>query len=226
MTPELPRAPIRAPRGGGPARRRRRRATVDGAQASAAARMVIDMLVPVSPSGTGEDVQGVDAGGLKLEPGGGGLEGGAQVIGRHLVDGGAARLDGRGATGARLGRRRNGGHDPSGKRGCRGQRPASVSCVVATSGDVVIHLPSALYRLRSMSRLRPEPTLEFQRRGSEWTECWCLDTHGADLNPRRGEAVKGRCEICGKTVAFGHNVSHSNRKTNRMLRPTSRRRSC
>jgi large subunit ribosomal protein L28 len=32
-------------------------------------------------------------------------------------------------------------------------------------------------------------------------------------------AVKGRCEICGKTVAFGHNVSHSNRKTNRIFRP-------
>jgi large subunit ribosomal protein L28 len=31
--------------------------------------------------------------------------------------------------------------------------------------------------------------------------------------------VKGRCEICGKTVSFGHNVSHSNRKTNRMWRP-------
>ena len=31
--------------------------------------------------------------------------------------------------------------------------------------------------------------------------------------------MKGRCEICGKTVSFGHNVSHSNRKTNRMWRP-------
>ncbi|HYT94818.1 MAG TPA: 50S ribosomal protein L28 [Gemmataceae bacterium] len=31
--------------------------------------------------------------------------------------------------------------------------------------------------------------------------------------------MKGRCEICGKTVAFGHNVSHSNRKTNRVWRP-------
>lgn len=33
------------------------------------------------------------------------------------------------------------------------------------------------------------------------------------------ETVKGRCEICDKTVSFGHNVSHSNRKTNRMWRP-------
>ena len=31
--------------------------------------------------------------------------------------------------------------------------------------------------------------------------------------------MKGRCEICGKAVAFGHNVSHSNRKTNRSWRP-------
>jgi large subunit ribosomal protein L28 len=31
--------------------------------------------------------------------------------------------------------------------------------------------------------------------------------------------VKGRCQICGKDVAFGHNVSHSNRKTNRVWRP-------
>jgi len=31
--------------------------------------------------------------------------------------------------------------------------------------------------------------------------------------------MKGRCEICGKMVAFGHTVSHSNRKTNRIFRP-------
>ena len=30
--------------------------------------------------------------------------------------------------------------------------------------------------------------------------------------------MKNRCEICGKGVAFGHNVSHSNRKTNRTWR--------
>ena len=34
-----------------------------------------------------------------------------------------------------------------------------------------------------------------------------------------GEIVKGRCEICDKKVTFGHNVSHSNRKTNRPFRP-------
>jgi large subunit ribosomal protein L28 len=31
--------------------------------------------------------------------------------------------------------------------------------------------------------------------------------------------MRGKCDICGKAVAFGHNVSHSNRKTNRMWRP-------
>ena len=31
--------------------------------------------------------------------------------------------------------------------------------------------------------------------------------------------MKGRCEICDKTVGFGHAVSHSNHKTNRMWRP-------
>ena len=31
--------------------------------------------------------------------------------------------------------------------------------------------------------------------------------------------MKGRCEICDKSVSFGHNVSHSNRKTNRIWRP-------
>lgn len=27
--------------------------------------------------------------------------------------------------------------------------------------------------------------------------------------------MRSRCEICGKGTAFGHNVSHSHRKTNR-----------
>ena len=31
--------------------------------------------------------------------------------------------------------------------------------------------------------------------------------------------MRGRCDICDKAVSFGHNVSHSNRKTNRMWRP-------
>lgn len=31
--------------------------------------------------------------------------------------------------------------------------------------------------------------------------------------------MRNRCEICGKGVAFGHNVSHSNRKTNRRWVP-------
>ncbi|MCI9019563.1 MAG: 50S ribosomal protein L28 [Eubacterium sp.] len=28
-----------------------------------------------------------------------------------------------------------------------------------------------------------------------------------------------KCSVCGKGVLFGHNVSHSNRKTNRMFKP-------
>ena len=31
--------------------------------------------------------------------------------------------------------------------------------------------------------------------------------------------MANRCEICGKGVSFGHNVSHSNRKTNRRWLP-------
>ena len=32
-----------------------------------------------------------------------------------------------------------------------------------------------------------------------------------------------KCEICGKGVTFGRNVSHSNRKTNRTWKPNIRR---
>jgi len=32
-----------------------------------------------------------------------------------------------------------------------------------------------------------------------------------------------KCSICGKGVVFGHNVSHSNRKTNRTWKPNIRR---
>ncbi len=31
--------------------------------------------------------------------------------------------------------------------------------------------------------------------------------------------MSGKCDVCGKTPGYGHNVSHSNRKTNRMWRP-------
>lgn len=31
-----------------------------------------------------------------------------------------------------------------------------------------------------------------------------------------------KCDICGKGVTFGHNVSHSNRKTNRVWKPNIR----
>ena len=32
-----------------------------------------------------------------------------------------------------------------------------------------------------------------------------------------------KCDICGKGVVFGHNVSHSNRKTNRTWKPNIKR---
>lgn len=32
-----------------------------------------------------------------------------------------------------------------------------------------------------------------------------------------------KCDICGKGVVFGNNVSHSNRKTNRAWKPNVRR---
>lgn len=32
-----------------------------------------------------------------------------------------------------------------------------------------------------------------------------------------------KCEICGKGAAFGHNVSHSNRKTARIWKPNIRK---
>lgn len=31
--------------------------------------------------------------------------------------------------------------------------------------------------------------------------------------------MAGVCEVCGKKVAFGHNVSFSKKRTNRMFRP-------
>ena len=32
-----------------------------------------------------------------------------------------------------------------------------------------------------------------------------------------------KCSVCNKGVTFGHNVSHSNRKTNRMWKPNIRK---
>lgn len=32
-----------------------------------------------------------------------------------------------------------------------------------------------------------------------------------------------KCEICGKSVQFGNNVSHSNKKTRKMWRPNIKR---
>ena len=33
--------------------------------------------------------------------------------------------------------------------------------------------------------------------------------------------MAGKCEICGKGPQFGHNVSHSKRRTNRMWKPNT-----
>ena len=35
-----------------------------------------------------------------------------------------------------------------------------------------------------------------------------------------------KCAVCGKGVQFGHNVSHSHRKTNRMWKPNIKRVRC
>ena len=31
--------------------------------------------------------------------------------------------------------------------------------------------------------------------------------------------MAGKCEVCGKSTTFGHNVSFSKRRTNRMFKP-------
>jgi large subunit ribosomal protein L28 len=31
--------------------------------------------------------------------------------------------------------------------------------------------------------------------------------------------MSGKCDVCGKTTRFGHNVSFSKRRTNRMFKP-------
>ncbi|MEA2511001.1 MAG: large subunit ribosomal protein, partial [Thermomicrobiales bacterium] len=35
--------------------------------------------------------------------------------------------------------------------------------------------------------------------------------------------MAGKCEVCGKTKSFGHNVSHSKRRTNRAFMPNVHR---
>ncbi len=44
---------------------------------------------------------------------------------------------------------------------------------------------------------------------------------------RQGEerfgSIMAKCDICGKAVTFGHNVSHSERKTNRAWKPNVRK---
>jgi large subunit ribosomal protein L28 len=33
--------------------------------------------------------------------------------------------------------------------------------------------------------------------------------------------MAGKCDVCGKTLQFGHNVSHSKRRTNRQWDPNT-----
>lgn len=35
--------------------------------------------------------------------------------------------------------------------------------------------------------------------------------------------MSGKCDVCGKATVFGHNVSFSKRRTNRMFRPNVHR---
>lgn len=44
-----------------------------------------------------------------------------------------------------------------------------------------------------------------------------------DLNAEVEPVMAGVCDICGKTKSFGHNVSHSKRRTNRDFRPNVQR---
>ena len=38
------------------------------------------------------------------------------------------------------------------------------------------------------------------------------------LSRVKGATVAGKCDVCGRGPGFGHNVSHSKRRTNRMFR--------
>jgi len=40
-----------------------------------------------------------------------------------------------------------------------------------------------------------------------------------DLSQTRGVTVAATCEICGKKPSFGHNISHSHRRTKRRWNP-------
>jgi large subunit ribosomal protein L28 len=41
--------------------------------------------------------------------------------------------------------------------------------------------------------------------------------------PKEEDLIMAKCCVCGKGVVFGHNVSHSNRKTNRTWKPNIRK---
>jgi len=43
------------------------------------------------------------------------------------------------------------------------------------------------------------------------------------LNCPKEVLIMAKCSVCGKGVVFGHQVSHSNRKTNRAWKPNIRK---
>ena len=43
------------------------------------------------------------------------------------------------------------------------------------------------------------------------------------FSTQNGGVKMAKCSVCGKGVSFGHNVSHSNRKTNRTWKPNIRK---
>ena len=74
----------------------------------------------------------------------------------------------------------------------------------------------------------------FKKTLAIWKATWynsrCYIAKNNNFNIRRAQkgAVEevssmAKCSICGKGVVFGHNVSHSNRKTNRTWKPNIRK---
>lgn len=52
---------------------------------------------------------------------------------------------------------------------------------------------------------------------------WYISDGTTPINLVKEAVVAGVCEVCGKTKSFGHNVSHSKRRTNRDFRANIQR---
>lgn len=46
-------------------------------------------------------------------------------------------------------------------------------------------------------------------------------TQNASPSQKEAKHLAGKCDICGKGPQFGHNVSHSKRRTNRAWQPNT-----